>query len=88
MYEGPRPTSKIAAIVMISDVVEAITRSRNTANMDELKSIVENVIKEKIADHQFENSEITFSDLKKIAAAICKVVPGVYHKRIDYNKKK
>ena len=88
MYEGPRPTSKIAAIVMISDVVEAITRSRNTENMDELKSIVENVIKEKIADHQFENSEITFSDLKKIAAAICKVVPGVYHKRIDYNKKK
>lgn len=88
MYEGPRPTSKIAAIVMISDVVEAITRSRNTANMDELKAIVENVIKDKIEKHQFDNSDITFSDLDKIATSICKVVPAVYHKRIDYNKKK
>ncbi|MDE6967973.1 MAG: HDIG domain-containing protein, partial [Clostridia bacterium] len=78
MYDGPRPTSKISAIVMISDVVEAITRSRNTANMDELKAIVENVIKEKINDHQFDNSDITFSDLEKISVAISKVVPGVY----------
>lgn len=88
MYEGPKPTSKIASIVMISDVVEAITRSRNTANMDELKSIVENVIKDKIADHQFDNSGITFADLAKISEAITKVVPAVYHKRIDYNKGK
>lgn len=88
MYEGPTPTSKIAAIVMISDVVEAITRSRNTANMDELKAIVESVIKEKIADHQFDKSDITFSDLEKISEAISKVVPAVYHKRIDYNKGK
>lgn len=88
MYAGPAPTSKIAAIVMISDVVEAITRSRNTQNVVELQNIVDSVIREKIADHQFDNSEITFADLKKISVAICKVVPAVYHKRIDYNKGK
>lgn len=88
MYAGPSPTSKIAAIVMISDVVEAITRSRNTQNMAELQNIVDSVIREKIADHQFDNSEITFADLQKISVAICKVVPAVYHKRIDYNKGK
>lgn len=88
MYDGPMPTSKICAIVMISDVVEAITRSRNTENMDELKAIVQNVIKDKIDNHQFDNSDITFSDLEKISEAITKVVPAVYHKRIDYNKPK
>lgn len=85
-YEGPKPTSKIAVIVMIADVVEAITRSRNTADQSELKSIIDGVIKEKIDAGQFEDSEITFSDLKKISEAISKVIPAVYHKRIDYRK--
>lgn len=88
MYEGPKPTSKIAAIVMIADVAEAISRSRKTESESELRKIIDDIIKEKIDEKQFDNSEITFSDLNKIATTISKVIPAVYHKRIDYRKKK
>ncbi len=85
-YDGPKPSSKISAIVMICDVVEATTRAKQPDNAEELRRIIDNVIDAKIKDDQFSESEITFADLDEIKVAMTKVIPSIYHKRIDYQK--
>ncbi len=83
-YDGPKPSSKIAAIVMICDVVEATTRAKQPDNSADLKVIIDNIINDKINDGQFSDSELSFADLDEIKASIIKVIPSIFHKRIDY----
>lgn len=87
-YEGPKPSTKIAAIVMICDVVEAASRARAAANMDELRSLVNSIVNGKIKEDQFSECNITFQDLAVIKETIIKVIPAIFHKRISYDIKK
>lgn len=87
-YEGPKPTTKYSAIVMLCDVSEAITRSANPENQEELENIVFKVIQDRVLDGQFTDCDISLQDLHKIGETICKVIPAMLHKRIDYNKAK
>lgn len=84
-YQGPKPSTKIAAIVMISDVSEAACRANTPGSTRELEKLIGNIINDKIRDNQFSNCDITFKDLEKIKRTIVKVMPAVFHKRIDYN---
>ena len=85
-YEGPRPSSKIAAIVMIADIVEAATRAKQPENIIELTKIIDNIISSKIQEGEFNDSELSFADLDEIKHAMTRVIPSMYHKRIDYQK--
>lgn len=87
-YEGPKPTSKIAAIVMICDVVEAASRARAVADVTELRALVNSVIQDKVQEGQFSDCNITFQDLEIIKDTIVKVIPAIFHKRISYDIKK
>lgn len=87
-YEGPKPTSKISAIIMIADICEAVTRSINLSDKVELKSLINSVVSEKINEDQFSDCNISFADLDAIKNTILEVIPAIYHKRIDYEKPK
>lgn len=85
-YDGPKPSSKIAAIVMIADIVEAATRAKQPANIIELTKIIETIISSKIQEGEFNDSELSFADLDEIKHAMTRVIPSMYHKRINYQK--
>lgn len=87
-YPGPKPSSKIAAIVMIADVVEAATRARKPKDQEELIEIIDELIQQKIDEDQFSECDITFKDLETIKKTMVKVVPGILHKRISYDNDK
>lgn len=87
-YNGPRPTTKYSAIVMLCDICEAITRAKAPDSVQEIEDKVGGVIKEKLLDGQFDNCDLTIKDLNKIKTTICKIVPAILHKRIDYSKAK
>jgi membrane-associated HD superfamily phosphohydrolase len=42
------------------------------------------IIKDKLDDRQLEECDLTFKDLDIIANSFCKLLEGVYHKRIEY----
>lgn len=86
-YPGPKPTTKIAAIVMISDVVEASARAKKPKDQEELKELISDLIEVKISEGQFADCNITFNDLTIIKETMSKVVPGILHKRISYEVK-
>lgn len=85
-YPGPKPQSKISAILMIVDTVEAASRAiQGLSSPDKFRAFIHKLINEKANHGQFEECGITFKDLKTIEDTLVKVLPSMYHARIQYN---
>ena len=87
-YPGPKPSTKVAAIIMIADTVEAATRAMNIETIEEYDKFVTKLIKEKIDLGQFDDCPITMKDLTVIKNTIVKDVPSMFHSRIKYPDEK
>ncbi|MGE5371653.1 MAG: HD family phosphohydrolase [Solirubrobacterales bacterium] len=83
-YEGPKPQTKEAALVMLADSVEAAVRSLADPTPGKIEGTVRKIIKDKLYDGQLEESNLTFRDLNTIAERFSKVLAGIYHNRIEY----
>ncbi len=87
-YEGPKPQSKEAAIIMLADAVEAGVRSLSKPSSNRVESMIRRIIKEKLDDGQLDQSDLTLNELDKIADAFVYIMSGIYHSRIEYPEKK
>lgn len=87
-YPGPIPQFKEAAILMLADTVEAAVRSMFSQGktIDEINTIVGNLIKDKLDDGQLTDSNLTIKDLDIIQNSFIKVFKGMYHGRVAYPK--
>lgn len=85
-YLGPKPQTKIAAIIMIADAAEASVRSLKDRNTDAVEKTVREIIEERMELEQFSECDITMADLTKIRMTIVDVMTGVYHHRVKYPK--
>jgi cyclic-di-AMP phosphodiesterase PgpH len=83
-YEGPKPQTKEAAIVLLADSVEAAVRSMKQATPGKIEGLVRKIIKDKLNDDQLNQSDLTFQDLDKIATAFVRVLSGIFHSRVEY----
>ncbi|NQS76694.1 MAG: HDIG domain-containing protein [Peptococcaceae bacterium] len=83
-YEGPKPRSRAAAIVMLADAVEAAVRSLQSPTQGRVEGLVRTIIKDKLNDGQLEECDLTFKDLDVIANSFLRVLTGVFHSRIEY----
>lgn len=83
-YDQNKPQTKEAAILMMADTVEAAVRSMKNATPGQVEGFIRSLIKGKLNDGQFDECDLTFKDLDKIASAFVRVINGVYHKRIEY----
>ncbi len=83
-YRHEKPQSKEAAIVMLADTVEAAVRSKNMTNSKEINEFVHKLIRDKLADNQFNCCSLKVIDLEKIEHAFMKVLNGMYHERVSY----
>ncbi len=88
-YPGPKPQSKIAAIIMIADTVEAASRAMgNFQDPDDFRKFVHSLIKSKMDTNQFSACPITFQELNIIEDTLVEAIPSMYHARIKYEEKK
>lgn len=83
-YDGPRPHSKEAAVVMLADTIEAATRTLANPSPEKMEALIRKLVREKLDDGQLSDSALTFGDLDKICATFCTVLTGVFHERIEY----
>lgn len=83
-YEGPKPQSKEAAIIMIADSVEAATRAMKEPTKDKIEATVKQIIKDKLNDGQLEECDLTLRDLNTIANSFLNILLGIFHERIEY----
>lgn len=83
-YCGPKPQSKEAGIVMLADAVEAASRSLSRPTPARIKSLVNHIIQEKIADGQLDECTLTFSEVHEIEEAFCRLLGAMLHSRVEY----
>ncbi len=83
-YLGPKPQTKIAAIIMISDASEAAVRAVGSRSPEDIEKAIRSVIEERMDLEQFSECDITLVELAKIREALVDTLSGVYHHRIKY----
>jgi len=84
-YPGPKPNSKETAILMICDSAEAISRIESKS-VAEIEKIIDNNIRDRINDGQFNECDITMTEFETIKKTIAKTIIGMTHKRVSYKE--
>ena len=83
-YEGPKPRTKEAAIVMLADNIEAAVRSLQNPTAGRVEGLVRKIIKDRLMDGQLDECDLTLKDLDAIATSFVRVLSGIFHNRIEY----
>lgn len=86
-YPGPKPQTKEAAIIMIADSIEAMSRSEEEVEKEDLKRIIEEAVKEKADDMQFDECDLSFKEIKTIKEVLLQTLIATRHVRIKYPEK-
>lgn len=83
-YSGPKPQTRIAAIIMIADAAEATVRALPDRTQETVEEAVRKIIEERMELEQFSDCDITMYDLATIRRTIVDTLTGVYHHRVNY----
>lgn len=83
-YPGPLPFSKETAILMMSDSVEAASKSLKNPTSILIDSFVEKIVKKQMDDGQYLNADITFKEIQQVKKILKKKLVNIYHLRVEY----
>lgn len=83
-YPGPKPQTKISAIIMIADGCEAAARSLKDRSREKVNEAVKKIVSDRMQLGQFEECELTIKEINIIINTVVNRLTGVYHKRIEY----
>jgi hypothetical protein len=83
-YPGPKPQSRETALVMLADSTEAMVRASADRSPERIDAIVEEVLSERMAEGQLDESDLTLRELRVAAESFKQTLRGVYHPRIEY----
>ena len=83
-YDGPKPQTREAAILMMADTVEAATRTLKDRSRESMSAMIQKLVKDKFESGQLNESPLTFRDLNEISDAFIRTLTGIYHERIEY----
>jgi len=87
-YPGPSPHSRETAILMLADGTEARVRAGRPGTEEELRDIIRSTIEHAQLSGQLDHTQLTLSDLNKIAESFVTTLRGSFHPRIEYPKAK
>ena len=83
-YEGPKPQTREAAVVLLADSVEAAVRSMPDKTKGKIEGLIRKIIKDKLDDGQFDHCDLTLKDMNDIAEGFLTVLSGFFHERTEY----
>lgn len=83
-YPGPRPQTREAAILMLSDGIESATRTLAEPTPARIEALVRAMANKRLMDGQFEECDITLKDLNLIVDSISRTLTSIYHGRVVY----
>ncbi|WP_300712000.1 HDIG domain-containing metalloprotein [uncultured Brachyspira sp.] len=83
-YAGPRPQSKITAILMILDSIEAASRSLDSPKREDLEMLIEHIVNDKMSNGELNDSGLTLSDIETIKKISFQKIIVSLHERIKY----
>lgn len=83
-YNGPRPQTREAAIIMIADSVEAAARSVEEPTREKFERVVDRILESVVEDGQLVECDITLRDMNRIRHSLLSTLLSIHHKRLSY----
>lgn len=83
-YPGPNPFTREQAILMMSDAVEASSRSLKEYTTEAITELVNRIIDGQVANGEFVNCPITFRDISEAKQTFIDSLQVIYHTRVSY----
>jgi putative nucleotidyltransferase with HDIG domain len=83
-YDGPRPQTKEAGILMLADSVESAARTLTERTPNRVRQLVRNIVQQKFTAGQLDECALTLQDLHRIEESFVPVLMGTLHARIQY----
>lgn len=83
-YEGRKPQTREAALVMLADVAEAAGRCVADAGPVQIEEAVQRVVDTKLADGQLVDSGMSPADVEATVLVYARLLASVRHARVDY----
>lgn len=87
-YPGPKPHNKETSVVMLIDGIEAATRSLKEKTHENIKEMIDRMIKQKLEEGQLDDADLTMRDISILKETLLEKLLNVYHVRIEYPKEK
>lgn len=83
-YPGPNPNTREQAILMMTDAVEAASRSLDEYNDETIRNLVNKLIDNQVSSGFFTDCPITFRDITTAKQVLVERLKNIYHTRIKY----
>jgi putative nucleotidyltransferase with HDIG domain len=83
-YPGPKPQTREAGVLMLSDAVEGASRTLSDPTPKRIETLVHNITIKRLLDGQFDECSLKLSEIRTIEASLVKSLIGIYHGRIRY----
>ena len=90
-YPGIKPVSREQIILMLCDSVEAASRTLTEYTPEAFSAFVERIVAGKMEEGQFDNADITISELGTVKETLKQYLAQIHHERVVYpqrNQKK
>ena len=86
-YSGPLPQTKESAIISLADAVESASRSLEKPSPQRIEELVNDLVDDRVADHQLDECELTFHELREVVESFCFTLNSMLHRRVAYPKR-
>lgn len=83
-YPGPKPQTKEAGIINLADAVESATRTLSQNAPDQIRGMVQTIIKGRFTAGELDECDLTLRDLTQIQEAFLPVLQASRHQRVPY----
>lgn len=87
-YQGKKPQTKEAGILMMADITEAAIRAKKAASDPDLREQITALVKSKYDEGEFDECPITRREIGQIIDAFTSIYEGMRHERILYPQDK
>jgi putative nucleotidyltransferase with HDIG domain len=89
-YPGPKPQSKVGAIMMLADSIEAAATAEfkrlSALSHRDCETLVSDVMNRYVLDGQLGECDLTLNDLRLLSASFQRTLLAMYHSRVEYPK--
>jgi putative nucleotidyltransferase with HDIG domain len=83
-YPGPKPQTRVAALVMMADAVEAASRALADPTPARIHALVDRIINNIFLDGQIDECELTLKDISDVKKRFTYILTSIFHKRVEY----
>jgi putative nucleotidyltransferase with HDIG domain len=87
-YPGPKPRSKVSAIIMLADAVESASRSLEEITQTNIRNLVERVVRNRLDDGQLDECDLTLKEISIVSESLIKGLKSILHARPIYPEKR